>query len=84
MNVIFILGLIAALISTIAFLPQVFKSWKTRKTDDISLGSYILVVSGVFLWLIYGFLIKDFPLVAANGVTFILTFWILVLKIKYR
>ena len=84
MNVIFILGLMAALISTIAFVPQVIKSWKTRKTNDISLGSYILVVSGVFLWLVYGLLIKDFPLVLANGVTFILTLCILVLKIKYR
>ena len=84
MNVIAILGLTAAIISTIAFLPQVIKSWKTRKTSDISLGSYILVVSGVFLWLVYGFLIKDIPLILANGVTFILTFWILILKIKYR
>ena len=48
------------------------------------MGSYILVVSGVLLWLIYGFLVKDFPLILANGITLIFTGWILILKIIYR
>jgi len=84
MNWIFTIGLIAAVVSTVAFIPQVRKSWLTRKTQDISLGSYILVVSGVLLWLIYGFLVKDFPLILANGITLIFTGWILILKIIYR
>lgn len=84
MNWIKILGLAAAVISTVAFFPQVIKSWQTRETRDISIGSYALIVTGVLLWLMYGFLIDDFPLILANGITFILTSWILVLKIKYK
>ncbi|MCH7568075.1 MAG: SemiSWEET transporter [Nanoarchaeota archaeon] len=78
------LGLLAALLTTIAFLPQVIKSWKIRETRDISLQMYVILVTGVFLWLIYGFLIKDLPLILANLVTLILVSSILFLKIKYK
>lgn len=77
-----ILGLVASTLVIIAFLPQVIKSWKTQKTKDISLPMYILLVTGVFLWIIYGFLIKDLPVTLTNITIFILASSILFLKIK--
>ncbi len=84
MDWITIIGLLAAMGTTIAFLPQVIKSWKTRKTRDISLPMYLVFSIGVFLWLIYGLLIKNLPIVLANGITFILALSILFLKIKHK
>jgi len=84
MNWITIIGLLAALGTTTSFLPQLIKSWKTHKTHDVSLPMYIVLCTSVFLWLIYGILIRDLPLILANVVTFILATSILLLKIKYR
>ena len=78
------LGLLAALLTTIAFLPQLIKIWKTQKTGDISFIMYVILITGVFLWLVYGFLIKDLPLILANLVTLILASSVLFLKIKYK
>ena len=84
MTLITVLGLLAASLTTISFLPQIIKIWKTQKTGDISFIMYITLVTGVFLWLIYGFLIKDLPLILANLVTLILVSSVLFLKIKYK
>jgi len=78
-----IIGLAAAVFTTIAFLPQAIKSIKTKQTRDISLPMYVIFTTGVFLWLVYGITISDIPLILANGVTFILAGVILVLKIKH-
>ena len=83
MNWITFVGLIAATLSTIAHTPQLIKSWKTKNTKDISLWMYIILVCGVGTWLIYGILIRDIPLIIANTITFILSFSVLILKIKY-
>ena len=77
-----ILGLLAATLTTIAFVPQVVKTWRTRSTHDISLGMFSLLAAGVFAWLVYGLLIGDLPLVLANGVTFVLAGTILYFKIR--
>jgi len=77
------LGFVAGMLTTIAFLPQVVKSWKTKRTDDVSVVMYVVLVIGVFLWLIYGLMIRDLPLILANLVAFIFTFFVLMLKIKY-
>ena len=77
-----ILGLMAATLTTIAFVPQVVKTWRTRSTHDISLGMFSLLAAGVFAWLLYGLLIGDLPLVLANGVTFVLASTILYFKIR--
>ncbi len=82
MSLIIYLGLLAGTLTTISFLPQVIKTFKTRKTDDISILMYIILCSGTFLWLAYGFFIKDIPLLVANSITFIFAFSILILKIK--
>lgn len=78
-----IIGLVAGVCTTIAFIPQVIRTIKTRETKGISLATYIIYVTGVFLWLIYGLLVNDIPLILANGVGFILAGIVLILKLKY-
>jgi len=84
MELITILGLIAAICTTISFLPQAIKTIKTKQTKGLSLGMYSVLTTGVFLWIVYGLLIGDLPIVLANGITFIFTATILVLIIKYK
>ena len=83
MIIITIVGLIAGIFTTIANIPQVIKTWRIKETKDISLLMYIFLCSGVLLWLIYGLLIKNFPLIAANALTLIITSTVLFFKIKY-
>jgi len=77
------IGLAAGTLTTISAFPQVIKAWKTRHTKDISLGMYMLLLSGVILWLIYGILRKDTPVIIANALTAIPVGTVLILKIRY-
>lgn len=77
------IGLTAATCTTVSFLPQVIKAWRTRSTHDISAGMFALLVAGNGLWLLYGALIADLPLVVANLITLILVAAILALKLRY-
>lgn len=79
-----LLGYCAAFLTTIAFLPQVIRSWKTRDLSGISLGMYSLFTSGVGLWLIYGLIIEKWPLILANALTFLLSLSILMLKVSAK
>jgi MtN3 and saliva related transmembrane protein len=83
MNNVTLLGLAAASCSTLAFLPQVIKTWRTRATRDISLGMFALLVSGIMLWLAYGIILQDLPLIAANGVTLVFAATILYFKVRH-
>jgi len=83
MNPITIIGLLAGTLTTIAFLPQLIKTLKLKETKDLSLWMYIILCTGVFLWLVYGLLIKDLPIIAANGISLILGSIILFYKLKY-
>jgi len=74
----------AAILTTVSFLPQVIKVWKSRKTRDTSLGMFIILSIGIVLWLVYGFYIKSLPVIIANTVTFILTWMTIVAKLKYK
>jgi len=84
MNFVIFIGLIAALLTTISFLPQIIKTLKTKKTDDISLFMYILLSTGVFLWVVYGLITNDLPVILANAITFLFTLIMLVFKIKKK
>jgi MtN3 and saliva related transmembrane protein len=75
-------GLLAATLTTVAFVPQVVKTWRTRSTADISLGMFLILTAGIAAWLIYGAIIGDLPLILANAITLVLAGTILVLKIK--
>ena len=84
MNYITILGLAAATLTTISFLPQLLTVIKTKSTKDISLATFVIFCVGIFLWLMYGIAIKDAPVIAANAVTFILAGLILFYKLKFK
>ena len=83
MDITEIVGFLAGIGTTIAFIPQVIQSLKTKSTKDISLIMYVIFCLGVFLWLIYGFLIGSFPVISANGATLILAIIVLVTKMRY-
>lgn len=83
-EIIAIIGLLAAALTTISFLPQAIKTIKEKNTESISLGMYSLFTTGVFLWLVYGIYINDFPIIAANLITFVLASFILGMKLKYK
>ena len=79
-----IIGLVAAFCTTVSFLPQAIRVIRTKQTRDISLGMYLMFSIGIFLWLLYGIFTRDIPIIVANSITFIFSFTILVLKIKYK
>ena len=84
LNYIDLFGFSAALLTTIAFLPQLYKTWQTKSADDVSLVMLILFITGLFCWIIYGLKIHSVPILFANVVTFIFNFSILILKISYK
>lgn len=75
-----IIGYFAAFLTTVAFIPQAYQSWKTRDLSGISLPMYTLFTSGVTLWLVYGFYINSMPIVIANAITLVLSTIVLTLK----
>ena len=77
------IGIIAGTLTTIAFLPQVIQVVKTKSTDDISLVMYVVFITGVAFWLLYGILLGAWPVIIANIVTFILALIVLVMKLRH-
>ena len=76
------LGYIAACLTTLAFVPQVVKTVKTQSTDDISLIMFLMFNVGIVLWLIYGIILENTPIIFANVVTGSLAMVILGYKIR--
>ena len=77
-----ILGFTAAICTTIAFIPQAVKVYRTKHTKDISLGMFSLLNLGFVLWLIYGIILNSYPIILANAVTIIFAVYILITKIR--
>lgn len=84
MDTIQILGLAAGSLTTAAFLPQVVKTWRSRSAKDLSLGMFSLFCLGVLLWLIYGLMVQDIPVIAANLVTLMLASTLLFFKLRFK
>jgi MtN3 and saliva related transmembrane protein len=84
MDPITLLGLAAATCTTIAFLPQVIKNWRTKSAGDLSFGTFGLFTFGVVLWLIYGGLIQNLPIILSNLVTLALNVANLAQMVWYR
>ena len=76
-----LLGYLAAILSTASFAPQAWKIIRTRKTKDISALMYGLTVTGFACWFAFGLLKSEWPIVAANGICFLLSAFILVMKL---
>lgn len=77
-----LIGYPAAFLTTVAFVPQAWKSWRTRDLSGISLPMYALFTLGVALWLAYGFAIGSLPVIVANGITLVLAAVVLALKLR--
>ena len=77
------IGFAAGILTTIAFLPQVILTWRTRRATGVSLGMYAVFTAGTALWLAYGIGIGSMPVIAANGITLVLAFCILAMKIRF-
>lgn len=82
MTLIDFLGYIAAFGTTSAFFPQAYKVYRTKKTDDLSIGTFMLMSFGIVMWFVYGYLINSVPMLLANGVSFMMVCYILVMKIR--
>lgn len=78
-----LIGYAAAVLTTVAFVPQVLHTWRTRSVDDVSFGMYLAFTTGIGLWLIYGILENSWPLILANTPTFALALSILAMKVRY-
>ena len=76
-------GYSAAILTTLAFLPQLIKTLKTKKAEDVSLITLIMFLTGVLSWIIYGYKISSTPILLANIITFILNLFILIFKITF-
>ncbi|PKH49702.1 hypothetical protein CXF68_02880 [Tenacibaculum sp. Bg11-29] len=78
------LGLLAATLTTASFLPQVYKTWKTKSTEGLSLVMYSVFFVGIVLWLIYGIHLKSLPMILANGITAVSSLFLVIMKLKYK
>jgi len=76
-------GYIAGAFVAIAMLPQLYRAWKTKHTKDISLIAFSLLSTGIGLWLVYGILIQDLPLIISNIFNFAFVFGVLLLKLRF-
>ena len=78
-----LIGIIAGMLTTIAFLPQAIKIWRSKSARDVSLAMFVCFCAGIILWVIYGFMLGAFPVILANVVTLCIAATILVFKIRY-
>lgn len=78
-----LIGFTAALLTTISFVPQAWKVFRTRQTGDLSAGMFALFALGVGLWLVYGLFLESAPIIVANFITLILAGYILMMKLRY-
>ena len=83
MSTTIMMGYFAGFLTTISFLPQVVKTWKSRSASELSWGMFSVFSVGVMFWLIYGFLIQEPPIIFWNSVTLALVLAILVMKLKF-
>ncbi len=78
-----IIGYFAAIFTTFAYVPQTIKVFREKNTKSLSLGMYLMINTGIALWLVYGFMIDSPSLILANGITLMLSLPILVMKIRH-
>lgn len=79
-----LIGYIAAILTTSAFVPQAYKIWKTKTAEGVSLTMYFVMFTGVTLWGIYGFFLKSYPMIISNVITASLLIMIIYFKFKHK
>ncbi|HYU69060.1 MAG TPA: SemiSWEET transporter [Burkholderiales bacterium] len=78
-----LIGAVAGTLSTIAFIPQAWRIWRTRSARDLSLPMYLIFTSGVALWFVYGLKLGAVPIIVCNGLTLVLAGTVLAMKLKF-
>jgi MtN3 and saliva related transmembrane protein len=78
-----LIGAVASALTTIAFVPQVWRVWKTRSARDLSLPMYLIFTTGVVLWFVYGLLLGAVPIIAGNAITLALAGTVIAMKLKF-
>jgi MtN3 and saliva related transmembrane protein len=79
-----LIGFIAAILTTVAFIPQVYKVWQTKSVSGMSLTMYLIFFCGVLLWLVYGLIINSLPMIIGNAVTIVLTLIIIYFLLRSK
>ncbi|HCE53539.1 MAG: hypothetical protein APF83_11125 [Lutibacter sp. BRH_c52] len=79
-----IIGLIAGILTTSAFVPQVYKTWKSKSAESLSLTMYLVFFVGIVLWLIYGISINSLAMIFANAVTGFLALLLIFFKLRFK
>ena len=79
-----IIGFVAAVLTTSAFVPQVYKTWKTKSAESLSLTMYLVFFVGIILWLIYGIFINSLAIILANAITAFLALSLIFFKLRYK
>lgn len=79
-----VLGLTAGACTTAAVVPQIWKAWKTREVDDVSTKMFLVLIAGLSLWVVYGIIRNDLPIIVTNGVALLLNLFMLYLIFTYR
>lgn len=83
MSVTELIGHVAGFLTTVAFLPQVIKVWRSQSARDISVGMYGVFIAGLLCWLVYGWRLQAWPIVTANSLTILLAGSVLGMKLRY-
>ncbi|KIA94508.1 MULTISPECIES: SemiSWEET family sugar transporter [unclassified Flavobacterium] len=79
-----IIGLVAGICVTIAVIPQIIKVWKSKKVKNVSLTMFSTLTLGIFLWVVYGFLKKDYPIMITNSISLFLNLLMIYFISKYE
>ena len=79
-----ILGYVGAFLSSITFIPQVLKTWKTKSARDLSMNMLLIVVTSTIVWLIYAFSLMLWPVIIANSIIFVLGSWLVFFKLRHK
>ncbi|NJN41526.1 MAG: hypothetical protein HC811_04075 [Flammeovirgaceae bacterium] len=83
MNTIELVGHFGALLSSITFIPQVYRTWQTRSAGDLSLLMLFIVFTSTIVWLVYGFALTLWPVIVANSIIFLLSALLIIFKFRY-
>jgi len=78
-----LVGALAGVLTTVSFVPQVVKTWRSGSAEDLSLFMFALFSAGLLLWLVYGIALRSLPIILANGITLVLALGIVMLKIRH-
>lgn len=84
MGIINLVGAAGGIVSSVTFLPQVIKIWKTKSAKDLSMGTLLFLVLNVSLWLLYGILTNLYPIIITNGIVLSMVFIMVYFKLTFK